>query len=136
MLLLLVHRDKTGKIIRAAPFQNTLKSGTMARVEPNRKWFGKNFLNSAIYFSNDCNIYGKKCALLSTTVALNIYFLKCYLWKIKIWSLSVLTRVDTGASQTIGFSHFLMFIYIFLRKCFKIIITVLYRVCIHQGYFY
>ncbi|BFZ16740.1 hypothetical protein BsWGS_19779 [Bradybaena similaris] len=33
-------RDKTGKIIRAAPFQNTLKSGTMARVEPNRKWFG------------------------------------------------------------------------------------------------
>jgi len=33
-------RDSSGKIVRAAPFQNTLKSGTMARVEPNRKWFG------------------------------------------------------------------------------------------------
>ncbi|XP_012936495.1 nucleolar GTP-binding protein 2 isoform X2 [Aplysia californica] len=33
-------RDKTGKIVKAAPFQSTLKSGTMARVEPNRKWFG------------------------------------------------------------------------------------------------
>uniref|UniRef100_A0A0B7ABE3 Nucleolar GTP-binding protein 2 N-terminal domain-containing protein n=1 Tax=Arion vulgaris TaxID=1028688 RepID=A0A0B7ABE3_9EUPU len=33
-------RDKSGRIIKAAPFQSTLKSGTMARVEPNRKWFG------------------------------------------------------------------------------------------------
>lgn len=33
-------RDRTGKIIAAAPFQHTLQSGTMARVEPNRKWFG------------------------------------------------------------------------------------------------
>ncbi|CAG5127489.1 unnamed protein product, partial [Candidula unifasciata] len=33
-------RDKTGRITKAAPFQSTLKSGTMARVEPNRKWFG------------------------------------------------------------------------------------------------
>ncbi|KAH9523718.1 Nucleolar GTP-binding protein 2 [Bulinus truncatus] len=33
-------RDKSGRIITPAPFQSTLKSGTMARVEPNRKWFG------------------------------------------------------------------------------------------------
>ncbi|KAH9523655.1 Nucleolar GTP-binding protein 2 [Bulinus truncatus] len=33
-------RDKSGRIIKPAPFQSTLKSGTMARVEPNRKWFG------------------------------------------------------------------------------------------------
>ncbi|KAL5016097.1 hypothetical protein ScPMuIL_005686 [Solemya velum] len=33
-------RDKVGKIVKAAPFQNTLKPGAVARVEPNRKWFG------------------------------------------------------------------------------------------------
>lgn len=33
-------RNKSGKIIRAAPFQSTLKSGSVARVEPNQKWFG------------------------------------------------------------------------------------------------
>uniref|UniRef100_A0A1I8H455 Nucleolar GTP-binding protein 2 n=2 Tax=Macrostomum lignano TaxID=282301 RepID=A0A1I8H455_9PLAT len=33
-------RDKTGKIVKAAPFQSTLPSGTVARIAPNRKWFG------------------------------------------------------------------------------------------------
>ncbi|XP_059157266.1 nucleolar GTP-binding protein 2-like [Physella acuta] len=33
-------RDRSGRIVQPAPFQSTLKSGTMARVEPNRKWFG------------------------------------------------------------------------------------------------
>ncbi|CAI4225741.1 unnamed protein product [Auanema sp. JU1783] len=33
-------RDKNGKILKAAPFQGWLNSGTQARVEPNRKWFG------------------------------------------------------------------------------------------------
>ncbi|TKR96400.1 hypothetical protein L596_010418 [Steinernema carpocapsae] len=33
-------RDKKGKILKAAPFQERLTSGTVARVEPNRKWFG------------------------------------------------------------------------------------------------
>ncbi|XP_060073692.1 nucleolar GTP-binding protein 2-like [Ylistrum balloti] len=33
-------RDKTGKITKAAPFQSRLPSGSVARVEPNRKWFG------------------------------------------------------------------------------------------------
>ncbi|XP_075237758.1 nucleostemin 2 [Lycorma delicatula] len=32
-------RDRTGKIIHPAPFQGRLPSGSMARVEPNRKWF-------------------------------------------------------------------------------------------------
>lgn len=29
-----------GHIVRAAPFQNTVSSGTVSRVEPNRRWFG------------------------------------------------------------------------------------------------
>jgi nuclear GTP-binding protein len=33
-------RDKSGRIVKAAPFQDRLSSGTTARVEPNRKWFG------------------------------------------------------------------------------------------------
>ncbi|KAL3867873.1 hypothetical protein ACJMK2_040719 [Sinanodonta woodiana] len=33
-------RDKTGKILKPAPFQSWLSSGTVARVEPNRRWFG------------------------------------------------------------------------------------------------
>ncbi len=32
-------RDRHGKIVRPAPFQGWLPSGTVARVEPNRKWF-------------------------------------------------------------------------------------------------
>ena len=33
-------RDESGKIIRPAPFQSRVPDGTVARVEPNRKWFG------------------------------------------------------------------------------------------------
>nr|CAD7430632.1 unnamed protein product [Timema monikensis] len=33
-------RDPSGKIIRPAPFQGKLPSGTVARVEPSPKWFG------------------------------------------------------------------------------------------------
>ena len=33
-------RDSSGKVIRPAPFQSKVPSGTVARVEPNRKWFG------------------------------------------------------------------------------------------------
>lgn len=33
-------RDRTGHIVKAAPFQEKLSSGTVARVEPNRRWFG------------------------------------------------------------------------------------------------
>ncbi|KAH8873929.1 Nucleolar GTP-binding protein 2 [Schistosoma japonicum] len=33
-------KDKNGRIVRPAPFQSTLPSGTIARVEPNRRWFG------------------------------------------------------------------------------------------------
>jgi nuclear GTP-binding protein len=33
-------RDPSGKIIKAAPFQSRLEPGTIARIEPNRKWFG------------------------------------------------------------------------------------------------
>lgn len=33
-------RDRTGKIISPAPFQGKLSSGSVARIEPNQKWFG------------------------------------------------------------------------------------------------
>lgn len=33
-------RNKAGKIVQAAEYQSSVKSGEVARVEPNRKWFG------------------------------------------------------------------------------------------------
>ncbi|KPM06119.1 hypothetical protein NH340_JMT02855 [Sarcoptes scabiei] len=33
-------RNRKGKIIKAAPFQSTLASGTVTRIAPNQKWFG------------------------------------------------------------------------------------------------
>ncbi|KAI2805961.1 Nucleolar GTP-binding protein 2 [Blomia tropicalis] len=33
-------RDSRGKIVKAAPFQSKLPSGTVARIAPNQKWFG------------------------------------------------------------------------------------------------
>ncbi|XP_071964915.1 uncharacterized protein [Antedon mediterranea] len=33
-------RNRQGKIVKAAAFQSALKPGTVARVEPNRRWFG------------------------------------------------------------------------------------------------
>eukprot|EP01135_Chromosphaera_perkinsii_P007637 Nk52_evm93s914 gene=Nk52_evmTU93s914 len=33
-------RDKAGNVLKAAPFQSKVTPGTMARVAPNRKWFG------------------------------------------------------------------------------------------------
>lgn len=33
-------RDRNGNIIKAAEFQTRLKPGTMARVQPDRRWFG------------------------------------------------------------------------------------------------
>lgn len=33
-------RDRRGKIVRAAPFQSQLPRGSVARVQPNQRWFG------------------------------------------------------------------------------------------------
>ncbi|KAL4228405.1 Nucleolar GTP-binding protein 2 [Mactra antiquata] len=33
-------RDRKGKILQPAPYQSWLPSGSVARVDPNRKWFG------------------------------------------------------------------------------------------------
>ncbi|CAK9301400.1 unnamed protein product [Gordionus sp. m RMFG-2023] len=33
-------RNKDGKIVKQAPFQSILASGTQVRIQPNRKWFG------------------------------------------------------------------------------------------------
>jgi len=40
-VLCLCDRDATGRIIKPAPFQSRLAPGTVARVEPNRRWFGE-----------------------------------------------------------------------------------------------
>jgi len=40
-LLYVYCRNGDGKIIKPAPFQSSVKSGQVARVEPNQKWFGK-----------------------------------------------------------------------------------------------
>ena len=34
-------RNADGKIIKPAAYQSWLPSGSVSRVEPNRKWFGK-----------------------------------------------------------------------------------------------
>ncbi|KAH7974145.1 hypothetical protein HPB49_010547 [Dermacentor silvarum] len=34
------YRDRKGKIVKAAPYQSWVTSGTVARVAPNPKWFG------------------------------------------------------------------------------------------------
>jgi len=34
-------RNKKGKILKPAPFQKPAISGEVARVAPNRKWFGE-----------------------------------------------------------------------------------------------
>jgi len=39
-IVFLCDRDATGRIIKPAPFQSRLTPGTVARVEPNRRWFG------------------------------------------------------------------------------------------------
>ena len=39
--LMLVTRNKKGHVIKPAPFQSGVKSGEVARIEPNKRWFGK-----------------------------------------------------------------------------------------------
>lgn len=34
-------RDRKGRIVKEAPYQARATSGEVARVEPNRKWFGE-----------------------------------------------------------------------------------------------
>ena len=36
-----VFRDRRGHVLQPAPFQSSAKSGDVARVEPNKKWFGE-----------------------------------------------------------------------------------------------
>jgi nuclear GTP-binding protein len=37
-------RNRHGKVVNAAAFQSRATPGEVARVEPNRKWFGKDAL--------------------------------------------------------------------------------------------
>ena len=46
-------RDQAGNIVRPAPFQSKFAEGTVARVEPNRKWFGNiKVVSIQIYIDN------------------------------------------------------------------------------------
>ena len=38
-----IFRNKKGKIVKPAEYQGRLPSGTVSRIDPNRKWFGKVF---------------------------------------------------------------------------------------------
>lgn len=38
---LIPYRNKRGRVVKPAPFQGKVKSGEVARVEPNKKWFGE-----------------------------------------------------------------------------------------------
>ena len=49
---MLIYRNKQGRITRPAPFQSSVKSGEVARVEPNKKWFGK---SDYVVHSRVCN---------------------------------------------------------------------------------
>ncbi|XP_069695888.1 uncharacterized protein Ns2 [Periplaneta americana] len=49
-------RNKIGQIISPAPFQGKLASGTIARVEPNQKWFG----NSRVITQNALQKFQKE----------------------------------------------------------------------------
>ena len=35
------NRNAKGRVLKPAPFQSSVKSGEVARVEPNKKWFGE-----------------------------------------------------------------------------------------------
>ena len=39
--IILYNRNRKGHIIKPAPFQAGVKSGEVARIQPNSKWFGK-----------------------------------------------------------------------------------------------
>lgn len=34
-------RNHKGRVVKPAPFQSSVKSGEVARVQPNSKWFGE-----------------------------------------------------------------------------------------------
>ena len=41
MLWLTPYRNKRGHVVKPAPFQDSAVAGEVARIEPNKKWFGK-----------------------------------------------------------------------------------------------
>ena len=55
-LVLHFFRDRKGRIVKDAEYQSKIKSGEVARVEPNRKWFGN--LCSFLFWFLTQQIYG------------------------------------------------------------------------------
>lgn len=43
------NRNAKGRVLKPAPFQSAVKSGEVARVEPNKKWFGKWVCSSVLW---------------------------------------------------------------------------------------
>lgn len=41
ILLFTSYRNKRGRVVKSVPFQDSAASGEVARIEPNKKWFGK-----------------------------------------------------------------------------------------------
>ena len=40
VIINLLSRNREGRVVKPAPFQSSMKSGEVARLEPNHKWFG------------------------------------------------------------------------------------------------
>jgi hypothetical protein len=49
MPLFTLYRNKRGHVVKPAPFQGSATAGEVARIEPNRKWFGMSCLYSMCY---------------------------------------------------------------------------------------
>ena len=54
MLWFTPYRNKRGHVVKPAPFQDSAATGEVARIEPNKKWFGKS--RSCIQCTGDYRI--------------------------------------------------------------------------------
>lgn len=51
-----VHSDSRGKVVKPLQYQSTVAPGTVARVEPNIKWFGEKCLYCCVCYSVYCKL--------------------------------------------------------------------------------
>ena len=50
-----ISRNRQGQVIKPAQFQTSVKSGEVARVQPNSKWFGKLISQIRMLANTDIN---------------------------------------------------------------------------------
>jgi len=72
MCFVCCNRDAAGRIVKPAPFQTRLTPGTVARVEPNRRWFGEFTYILRLNFSVVC--WDFCCLYLLSIIVLVVYF--------------------------------------------------------------